>query len=264
MRYRQLLVRLAVLCLVALANARAGDVGYISCPSGEGYVYLYQSLDSFQVLANLRCGEKVEIIDPRSNVRVKVKTLSGKEGYLPHSAVTASAPGSQQQNQQSLAPPNAPLPSASATPPISPAQAPQPATELTRALSAQASGRKHIIPRGSHVYIEPMGGFDTALKGALEKKQVPLVVVTDKTQAEYEITGTTHEKKDSTGKKVGMTVLLGFGGLAATSDQMIGSIQIVDLRTAAIVYAHTATTGDSAQSMAEACAKRIKSEALTP
>src|SRR5260370_32381605 len=107
-----------------------------------------------------------------------------------------------------------------------------------------------------------MGGFDTALKAALEKKQVPLVVVTDKTQAEYEITGTTQEKKDSTGKKVGMTVLLGFGGLAATSDQMIGSIQIVGLKTATIVYPHTPTTTDSAQVLPDACTRRIKNEAL--
>src|SRR5260370_32085608 len=107
----KLLAPLAVLYVLAGVVARAGDVGYISCPSGEGYVYLYQTLTSFEVLANLRCGGKVEVVDPRSNVRVRVKTLNGKQGYLPHSATTASAPGSQQQNQP-LTSSSAPVPSA--------------------------------------------------------------------------------------------------------------------------------------------------------
>jgi hypothetical protein len=261
MRYRERLAWLALMCLLTSASGRAGEVGYVTCPSGEGYVYLYQSVDSFQVLANLRCGEKVEIVDPKNTVRVKVKTLDGKEGYLPHSAVTAIAPGNQQQNKQTLAPLNTAM-SASVAPSVSTQQPPQ--TPEFTSLSSTQTLRKHMIHRRSRVYIEPMGGFESTLAAAFDNKQVPLVIVTDKSQAEYLITGTTEEKKHSTGQKVGMTILLGRGGAAMTADQMKGSIQIVDLKTSAIVYAYTATKGDRAQSVAEACAKHVKSEALAP
>ena len=264
MRYRERLACLALMCLLASPSGKAGDVGYVTCPSGEGYVYLYQSVDSFQVLANLRCGEKVEIVDPKNTVRVKIKTLGGKEGYLPHSAVTAIAPGNQQQNQQSFTPPSAPLASASAAPAINPAQAPQPAAELTRPTSAQALGRKHIIPRGSRVYIEPMDGFEKTLAAAFDKKQVPLVIVGDKAQADYLISGTAEDKSQSTGSKVGMTVLFGVPGLALSGDEMKGSIQIVDMKTSMIVYAYAAITVDKPRALAEAWAKHVKSEALAP
>jgi hypothetical protein len=258
MRYRELLKFLALLCLLSVI-ARAGDVGYISCPSGEAYVYLYQSIDSFEVLSSLKCGERVEIIDPTDKVRVKVKSPNGKEGYLPHAAVIASAPGSQR--RESIAPPNG-TPSANVIPPRNIQQVSQPVPEFMARSSIQALGAKHTIPQGSRIYIEPMGGFESTLAAAFAKKQVPLVTVTDKAQAEYVIIGTTEEKKHSTGQKVGMTILLGWGGAAMTADQMKGSIQIVDVKTSAIVFAYTATKGDRAQSVAEACAKHVKGEAM--
>jgi hypothetical protein len=263
MRFK-LLAPLAVLYVLAGVVARAGDVGYVSCPSGEGYVYLYQSLTSFEVLANLRCGEKVEVVDPRSNIRVKIKTVNGKEGYLPHSALTASAPGSQQQNQPPLTASNAPLPSASVASSITPEPTPQSATALMPPSSTQAVARKHIIPRGSRVYIEPMEGFERTLAAAFDKKQVPLVIVRDKAEADYVITGARQEKDQSTGSKVGMAVMFGVPGLALSGDEMKGSIQIVDVKTALIVYAYTAITVDKPRALAEAWAKHVKNDALAP
>ena len=121
---------------------------------------------------------------------------------------------------------------------------------------------QHTIPQGSNVYIDAMDGFETPLAAALNKKKVPLVVVTDKTQAQYEITGTTEKKKHSTGLKIAAIALGGAMGAAATADQMTGSIQVIDLHSSAIVYAYTATKGDRPQSVAEACAKHIKDEAI--
>ena len=46
------------------------------------------------------------------------------------------------------------------------------------------------IERNSRIYVAPMeGGFDTFLVAAFVKKQVPVTVVTDRTKADYEITG---------------------------------------------------------------------------
>src|SRR2546430_17680323 len=52
------------------------------------------------------------------------------------------------------------------------------------------------IPRNSKVFIAPMDGFETYLAAALRKKEVPLTMVTDREQADFEITGT-HEKKNA-------------------------------------------------------------------
>jgi Outer membrane protein beta-barrel domain len=81
----------AALLLLYSAKPAAADTGHIRCQAGEGYVYLYQTLDSFQVLANLRCGQQVEILDPQNDDRVRIRTDDGKEGYIPRSGLTGGA-----------------------------------------------------------------------------------------------------------------------------------------------------------------------------
>ena len=87
-----------VIILLFLSNAKLAAAGtdYIRCPSGEGYVYLYETADNFQVLANLRCGQRVEIVDSQNNARARVRTADGQEGYISLSSLTASAIDSQQ------------------------------------------------------------------------------------------------------------------------------------------------------------------------
>lgn len=109
-----------VLLLGLSVAARAGDVGYVRCQSGEGYVYLYQTADNFQVLADLKCGQQVEIIAPQ-NPRARVRTADGKEGYVTLSALTASVTGSQP-NQDTAS-----LPSTSVS---TPQPAPAPAASV--------------------------------------------------------------------------------------------------------------------------------------
>ena len=59
------------------------------------------------------------------------------------------------------------------------------------------------IPKGSKVFVAPMeGGYDTYLKDAMAKKQVPVEIVASRDQADYEITGTSESQKASTAKKV--------------------------------------------------------------
>ena len=40
------------------------------------------------------------------------------------------------------------------------------------------------IPANSKVFIAPMGGFEEDMKAAIQSKKVPVVVVTDKDQAD--------------------------------------------------------------------------------
>jgi hypothetical protein len=77
---RSLLVALAIASLAL--PAAASDIGAVKCGPNQDRVWVYESLNSFDVETRLKCGEAVEIL---SRVRgyVKVRTASGVEGYVP-------------------------------------------------------------------------------------------------------------------------------------------------------------------------------------
>jgi hypothetical protein len=109
------------------------------------------------------------------------------------------------------------------------------------------------IERSSRIYIAPIeGGFDTFLAAAIIKKQVPVVVVTDRTKADYEITGIANSEKAGWAKML-------FMGVDNSND--MASIKIVDLKSNEVVYGYSVRKGNSyrgKQSAAEACAKHLK------
>ncbi len=108
------------------------------------------------------------------------------------------------------------------------------------------------IPSGSKVYIAAMDGFETHLKAAIENKKVPLTVVENKQDAEYEITGASASQKASTAKKIIM---------GSWHSREEASIQVTDLKTGVVVFAYSYTTSNSAhgkKSSAESCAKHLK------
>lgn len=75
-------ILIPILMLLCSAVAKADDFVYAYCPLGEGYVFLYDTVTGFQVLANLKCGEKVAVVDTSDKERTKVRTAAGKEGYV--------------------------------------------------------------------------------------------------------------------------------------------------------------------------------------
>jgi hypothetical protein len=112
------------------------------------------------------------------------------------------------------------------------------------------------IPAGSKVFVAPMGGFETPLKKAMAEKKVPIQIVEQREQADFEITGTSESKKASTAKKI----ILG----SWHSDEE-ASIKMANLKTGEIVYAYSVHKQDSThgqRSTAEACAKHLKDEAV--
>lgn len=120
--------------------------------------------------------------------------------------------------------------------------------------SPEASQTK--MSAGARVYVAPMGGFEAPLKKAIADKKVPVEMVEQREQAEYEITGTSESKKAGAAKKV----ILG----SWHSDEE-ASIKVASLKTGAIVYAYSVHKQDSAhgqRSTAEACAKHLKDEAV--
>ncbi len=114
------------------------------------------------------------------------------------------------------------------------------------------SNEPATIPAGSKVYVAPMDGFETYFKAALDKKKVPLAVVENKQDAEYEITGVAGSKKAGAAKKIIM-------GSWHSSEE--ASIQVVNVKTGVVVFAYSYTTENSThgkRSSAEACAKHLK------
>jgi hypothetical protein len=118
--------------------------------------------------------------------------------------------------------------------------------------SSQEASNK-VIPAGAKVFIAPMeNGFENNLKAALQAKKVPVVVVDDKAQAEFEISGHAESQKASTAKKV---IFLDWH----SNEQ--ASIQVVNLKSSEVVFAYSANKMSSAhgkKSSAEACAKHLK------
>lgn len=112
---------------------------------------------------------------------------------------------------------------------------------------------KKPIERSSRIYISPIeGGFDTFLAAAIIKKQVPVVVVTDRAKADYEISGIANTEKAGWAKML-------FMGTDNTND--LASIKVVEIKSGEVVYGYSVRKGNSyrgKQSAAEACAKHLK------
>ena len=109
------------------------------------------------------------------------------------------------------------------------------------------------IPPHAKVFIAAMpDGFDQFLKSAIESKKVPIELVTEKENADFQITGSAETQKASTAKKVIMWDW-------RSNEQ--ASIQVTNLKTSEVVFAYSVNKISSAhgkKSSAEACAKHLK------
>jgi len=98
----------------------------------------------------------------------------------------------------------------------------------------------------------PSDGFEQYLAAALRKKSVPLLIVTDRDGADFEIT-VTHEQKEASWARILFTGIL--QGSASAS------IQVVNLKTNVVVYAdsvHRTLAYRGERSTAEKLAKYLK------
>jgi hypothetical protein len=109
------------------------------------------------------------------------------------------------------------------------------------------------IPAGARVYIGPIeSGYDIYLAAAIHKKEVPIVIVTDKSKADFELSGVTESDKAAWAKIV-------FWGNTSSAEQ--ASVKVVNLKSSSVVWGYNVNKGSSArgkQSSAEACAKHLK------
>jgi hypothetical protein len=125
-----------------------------------------------------------------------------------------------------------------------------PAAQDAQLVSLDENAR---IPAGSRVFIGAIeGGYDIYLAGAIHKKEVPVIIVTDKSKADFELSGVTESEKAGWAKIV-------FWGNTSSSEQ--ASVKMINLKTGTVVWGYNVNKGSSArgkQSSAEACAKHLK------
>lgn len=109
------------------------------------------------------------------------------------------------------------------------------------------------IPAGSKIYIHSMpGGLENYIAAGIMKKKVPVVLVVDRSKADYEISGVSESEKANWAKML-------FMGSEASREQ--ASVQAVDLKSGEVVFAysvHKANSVRGKQSAGEACAKHLK------
>lgn len=110
------------------------------------------------------------------------------------------------------------------------------------------------IPAWSKVYVNDIGGmngFENYLAAALKKKKVALLLVTDRSQADFEINGYADNQKPGWAKII-------FGSGRPESE---ASIQVVNLRTSVVAYAVASYKVDAwngKKSTAEHLAKNLR------
>ncbi len=116
--------------------------------------------------------------------------------------------------------------------------------------AVEAPARK--IPRNATIFIAPQRGYETFLKVALQRKQVPLQVVEDAETAEYEMRSTSDSQEAGLGKKI----ILG-----DWHSREEASIVVIERKTGQVVFAysvHKESSMHGRRSTAEACAKHLK------
>ena len=128
---------------------------------------------------------------------------------------------------------------------------------LAAAVFSVALAADRTIPDGSKIFIAPMGGFETYIKAAIDKKKVPVTIVEQRESADYELSGSAESQKASTAKKV---IMLDW------RSKEEASIKLTDIKSSEVIFAysvHKASSAHGKQSSAEACAKHLKEAVKT-
>jgi hypothetical protein len=113
-----------------------------------------------------------------------------------------------------------------------------------------------VAPHTANVYVDNIDGFGSFLAAAFAKKAVPVVVVADRREADFELVGTAESKQAT----VTQSILLAQGGSRERA-----SVSLVNLKNGQIVFAYAYNKSYALfgkQSAAESCAKHLREAIL--
>jgi hypothetical protein len=236
----------AFVLLISLSSLTyAQNQGIIECPMFKNYIYAYEQPGSMMVMKQIPCGQLVTMVG-LENGWARIVIRENVFGYIDaryFKSVTLSA---------------APVNPVSKTnpklqPEAQPAQKPSPTQPVS---NGQNSSRPliagSVIPSNSNIFIEPAGGFETYLVNAFRVKKVPLLVVSDISQADFILKSTIE-----TGGKPGWIKTMLRGKPTVNED---ASFQILNARTSVVSFSYSVLNyypAHGRQSAAEACAKHL-------
>jgi hypothetical protein len=86
LRARFFLLMVSLTSVSLLTGAASANPAALKCNSHRDQIWVYDSLNRFDVEAKLNCGENVEVIE-RVNGYLKIRAQNGVEGYIPESSV---------------------------------------------------------------------------------------------------------------------------------------------------------------------------------
>lgn len=123
---------------------------------------------------------------------------------------------------------------------------------LVLAVGARSQTKNVKIQSGSKIYVAPMGGFENYVIAGIVNKKVPIVLVTEREKADYEIRGSAETEKAGWAKML-------FMGSQNSNEQ--ASVNVSDVKTGDIVFAysvHKLNSVHGKQSAGEAIGKHLK------
>lgn len=126
------------------------------------------------------------------------------------------------------------------------------ASEMQDAQYIPPNSKVYIAPFKSENTEKPVTGFESYIAAAMRKKKVPLIMVNDRSLADFEIAGTADKKGAGTAKKI----LL--GDFRSTTS---ASITVTNIHTGVIAYAdssHKYSANRGLRSAAEKLAKYLR------
>jgi hypothetical protein len=110
---------------------------------------------------------------------------------------------------------------------------------------AQGAEEAKLIRAGAKVFVAPMDGFENFLTAAIVQRSVPVLVVRERRQADFEITGSADTRR----------------GAAATTTE--ATITVTKISTGVVAFAYAVqsnTSGEGRKSAAESCADKLKAK----
>jgi hypothetical protein len=91
------------------------------------------------------------------------------------------------------------------------------------------------IPANSKIYIHPMDGFETYVVAALQKKKLPLVIVANREQADFEMKGSVEKQKAGWAKTIFISPL----------PSIDATMQVINVKTGVVVYSNSSTKANA-------------------
>ncbi len=121
----------------------------------------------------------------------------------------------------------------------------------------QAASISTRIPANSKVFIHPMEGFETYVTAAIQKKKLPLIIVADREQADFEIKGSVEKQKASWAKTIFISPL----------PSIDSTMQVINVKTGVVAYSISSTKANarrgrkgSAEHLAKNLVKKMKAD----